>query len=66
MRDARRIGEYYPGLSPDNPECMDRLGVALAHLESTCANFHDAAEVERVFYPEIEKLLLDCDRCPGV
>jgi len=59
MRDARRIGEYYPGLSPDSPECMDQLGVSLAHLESTCSNFYDSAEVERVFYPEIEKLLLD-------
>src|SRR6266436_2409586 len=58
MRDARRIGQYYPGLSPDSPECMDRLGVSLAHLESKCSNFYDAAEVERVFYPEIEKLLL--------
>ena len=34
LRDARRIGEYYPGLSPYSPECMDRLGLALAHLES--------------------------------
>jgi hypothetical protein len=59
MRDARRIGEYYPGLSPDSPECMDRLGVSLAHLESKCPNFYDSAEVERVFYPEIEKLLLE-------
>ena len=59
MRDARRIGEYYPGLSPNSPECMDRLGVSLAHLESKCSNFYDAAEVERVFYPEIEKLLLE-------
>ena len=59
MRDARRIGEYHPGLAPDSPECMDRLGVSLAHLNSACANFYDAAEVERVFYPEIEKLLLD-------
>jgi hypothetical protein len=59
MRDARRIGEYYPGLSPDSPECMDRLGVSLAHCESECKNFYDSAEVERVFYPEIEKLLLD-------
>src|SRR5271156_4412656 len=59
MRDARRIGEYHPGLSPNSPECMDRLGVSLAHLESKCANFYDAAEVERVFYPEIEKLLLE-------
>jgi len=59
MRDARRIGEYYPGLSPTSPDCMDRLGVSLAHLDSACSNFYDAAEVERVFYPEIEKLLLD-------
>jgi hypothetical protein len=59
MRDARRIGEYYPGLSPNSPECMDRLGVSVAHLESACSNFYDAAEVERVFYPEIEKLLLE-------
>ena len=58
MRDARRIGEDYPGLSPESPECMDRLGVSLAHLESACSNFYDSAEVERVFYPEIEKLLL--------
>jgi hypothetical protein len=59
LRDARRIGEYYPGLSPDSPECMDRLGVSLAHCESACENFYDAAEVERVFYPEMEKLLLE-------
>ena len=59
MRDARRIGtEYYPGLSVSSPECMDKLGVSLAHLESRCANFYDSAEVQRVFYPEIEKLLL--------
>ena len=59
LRDARRIGEYYPGLSPDSPECMDKLGVSLAHLESKCTNIYDSAEVERVYYPEIEKLLLD-------
>jgi hypothetical protein len=59
MRDARRIGDYYPGLSPESPDSMDRLGVSLAHLESQCADFYDSAEVERVFYPEIEKLLLD-------
>src|SRR3546814_10871703 len=41
------------------PICMDRLGVSLAHLDSACTNFYDAAEVERVFYPEIEKLLFD-------
>ena len=59
LRDARRMEEYYPGLKPDSAECMDRLGVALGHCESRCENFYDSAEVERVFYPEIEKLLLD-------
>ncbi len=59
MRDARRIGEYHPGLDPSSPECMDKLGVALAHCESACENFYDAHEVERVFYPEMERLLLD-------
>jgi hypothetical protein len=59
LRDARRIGEYYPGLRPDSPECMDKLGLSLAHLESKCTNIYDSAEVERVYYPEIEKLLLD-------
>ena len=59
MRDARRIEEYYPGLKPDSPECMDKLGVALAHCESACRNFYNAPEVERVFYPEMEKLLLE-------
>ena len=59
LRDARRMQEYYPGLSPNSPECMDRLGVSLAYCESKCKNFYDAAEVERVYYPEIEKLLLE-------
>ena len=59
MRDARRMEEYYPGLSPYSPECMDKLGVALAHCESKCENFYDAAEVERVFFAEMEKLLLE-------
>ncbi|MDE0807956.1 MAG: CmcJ/NvfI family oxidoreductase, partial [Alphaproteobacteria bacterium] len=59
LRDARRIGQYHQGLAPNTPECMDRLGVSLAHCESECENFYDAAEVERVFYPEIEQLLLD-------
>jgi hypothetical protein len=58
MRDARRLEGYYPGLSPNSPECMERLGVSLAHCESKCENFYDSAEVERVFYPEMEKLLL--------
>jgi hypothetical protein len=59
LRDARRIGEYYPGLSPNSPECMDKLGLSLAHLESRCTNIHNSAEVRSVFYPEIEKLLLE-------
>ena len=33
--------------------------MSLAHLESKCTNIYDAAEVERVYYPEIEKLLLE-------
>ena len=58
LRDARRIGEYHPGLSPYSAQCMDRLGVAVAHCESKCRNFYDAHEVERVFYSEMEALLL--------
>ncbi len=58
MRDARRLEAYYPGLSPESPDCMDKLGLALAHCESKCENFYDSAEVERVFYPEMEQLLL--------
>src|SRR5438552_6451844 len=59
LRDARRIGEYYPGLSPNSPESMYRLGVALAHLASKCTNIYDAAGVELGYYAEIEKLLLE-------
>ena len=59
LRDARRMQQYYPGLSPNSAACMDKLGVALAHCDSKCRNFYDAAEVERVYYPEIEKLLLE-------
>ena len=59
LRDARRMEEYHPGLSPSSPECMDRLGVSLAHIESKCRNFYDSEEVRSVFYLEIEKLLLD-------
>ena len=59
MRDARRIEEYYPGLSPYSSECMDKLGVSLAHCDSACRDFYDASEVERVFYLEMEKLLLE-------
>ena len=39
LKDARRISEYYPGLSPTTPECMDKLGVSLAHCQSECKNF---------------------------
>ena len=59
MRDARRIGEYYPGLSPHSAQCMDKLGVALASCDSQCSDFYDSAEVRKVFYPEMEKLLLE-------
>ena len=59
LRDARRIQEYYPEISPYSAESMDRLGVSLAHFESQCENFYDHREVERVFYPEMEQLLLD-------
>jgi hypothetical protein len=33
LRDARRLGEYYPGRSPYSPEAMDRLGLSLAHRD---------------------------------
>ena len=59
MRDARRIGEYYPGLSPHSAQCMEKLGVALASCDSQCSDFYDSAEVRKVFYPEMEKLLLE-------
>jgi hypothetical protein len=59
LRDARRMDEYHSELSPNSPECMDKLGVSLAHCDSQCQNFYDAEEVERVFYPEMEKLLLE-------
>ena len=59
LRDARRIGQYYPELSPYSPESMDQLGVSLAHCKSRCKNFYDSEEVEEVFYPEMEKLLLE-------
>ena len=59
LRDARRIEEYHPGLSPYTPESMDTLGVSLTHIDSKCTDFYDATEVERIYYPEIEQLLLD-------
>jgi hypothetical protein len=59
LRDARQIQDDYPSLLPDSPECMDALGISLAHCDSRCENFYDAAEVEQVFYPEMEKLLME-------
>ena len=59
LLDAGRMEEYYPGLDPSSPECMDRMGVSLAHCESKCEDFYDAGEVERIFYPVIEKVLLE-------
>jgi hypothetical protein len=59
LRDARRISEYYPGLSPNSPECMDKLGLSLARCESACGNFYNSEEVRHIFYPEMEKLLLE-------
>ena len=59
LHDARRIQDDYPGLSPDSPACMDALGISLAQCDSQCENFYDAAQVEQVFYPEMEKLLMD-------
>ena len=58
LRDARRIEEYHPGISPYTSLSMDKLGIALAHCDSECKNFYDPSEVEGVFYPEMEKLLL--------
>ena len=59
LRDARRIEEYYPGLSPNSPACMDKLGLALTRIDSKCQNFYDAQQVEQIFYPEVEKALLE-------
>ena len=44
---------------PIVPSAWTSFGVSLAHCESKCENFYDAAEVEHVFYPEMEKLLLE-------
>src|SRR3546814_17468488 len=52
---STRTDTLFPYTTPSDL----RLGVSLAHLDSACTNFYDAAEVERVFYPEIEKLLFD-------
>lgn len=60
IRDARRITEQlHPRLNPNTAECMDKLGIAVVEQHSACDNFYDHEQVQRVFYPEIEKLLLD-------
>ena len=42
----------------------NRLGLSLAHLESKCTNIYDAAEVERVYYPEIDRGRGNACTCP--
>ena len=59
LRDVRRVEEIHSGLKPNTSDCMDKLGVSLANCESQCTDFYNAEEVERIFYPEMEKLLLD-------
>jgi len=59
LRDARRIGEYYPGLSPNSPECMDRLGVSLAQPRVQVHEYLRCGGSGARYYPEIEKLLLE-------
>jgi hypothetical protein len=38
--------------------------VSLARLESKCTNIYDAAEVERVYYPEIDRGRGNACTCP--
>jgi hypothetical protein len=59
MRDVRQLEKYRPGLKPNSQESMDKLGVSIAHLESKCKDFYDHEEVEQIYYPEIEQLLLE-------
>ena len=70
LRDARRIGQYYPGLSPDSPDCMDRLGVSLAHLESRVRELlrfgRGGARVLPRDREAPPRLLPGRDRCPGL
>src|SRR5258707_15171887 len=35
LRDARRLAEYYPGVVPVSPECIDRLGGPLCRATAT-------------------------------
>ena len=70
MRDARRIGQYHPGLSPDSPECMDRLGVSLAHLEVEMLELLRCRGGRARLLPRDReapaRLLPRRDRCPGL
>jgi hypothetical protein len=69
LRDARRIGEYYPGLSPESPECMDRLGVSLAHRIQMLELLRFGGGGARILPGDREappKILSRRDRCPGL
>ncbi len=60
LRDARRIGEYYPGpLAAEPREHGPARRVARSPWNRSAPTSTISAEVERVFYPEIERLLLD-------
>ncbi len=59
-----RSGRYEPqqvairnGRTLADAPSLDREGFALLRERSAVGNFYDAAEVERVYYPEVERLL---------
>ena len=70
LRDGRRMQEYYPGLSPTSPECMDKLGVSLARCESKCQNFYGRGRGGACVLPGDREtplgVLPRCDRCVRV
>jgi hypothetical protein len=60
----RVFGSKFPADNSGNSQSGTNAGSPPArpkeaHLKSKCTNIYDVAEVERVFYPEIEKLLLE-------
>lgn len=61
LRDARKLEDYRPGIKPNSAEAMDKLGVSVAHLDSQLQgdDFYDHEKVESVYYPELEKMLLE-------
>ena len=59
LRDARRMRRVLPGSLAQQPRVHGQAWRFAGALESKCKNFYDSAEVERVFYPEMEKLLLE-------